>query len=97
MNTHPSNHYCLVRKLAVPHGIDSDQHNLNLTQVTKFGRRIVKTFAYRAKTLRPVVKGTETENPKNGSVVSNSIMEHAAGSTWLAQKTLLRNLRHKRK
>ncbi|KAK4797103.1 hypothetical protein SAY86_029429 [Trapa natans] len=79
-NSYPSNGYYLVRKRAVPYGTYSDHHNINPTQVTKFGRRIVKAVAYRVKTLPSASNESTSDIPKHSSEVSNSPVDHAVGS-----------------
>ncbi|KAK4786518.1 hypothetical protein SAY86_010351 [Trapa natans] len=80
VENYPSSRYYLVRKRAVSYGTYSDQHNINPTQVTKFGRRIVKAVAYRVKSMPSASKDGPSDIPKDSSEVSNSPVEHATGS-----------------
>ncbi|XVF33173.1 hypothetical protein REPUB_Repub17cG0145800 [Reevesia pubescens] len=63
--------YYFLKKRAISHGAYTDQHTMNPSQGSKFGRRIIRTVAYRVKSIPSSTKSS-TEISRNGGEVFNS-------------------------
>lgn len=80
-NLQNSSRYYVVKKRTISHGSYLDQQNTNTSQVTKFGRRIVKTVAYRVKSMPSSSKTTTPENSRSVGLVFSSPLESGQSST----------------
>ncbi|XWS46230.1 hypothetical protein CRYUN_Cryun14cG0046600 [Craigia yunnanensis] len=69
--THQSSRYYLLKKRTISHGAYTDQHTINPSQGSKFGRRIIKTVTYRVKSIPSSTKSS-TDISRNGGEVFNS-------------------------
>ncbi|XVF73032.1 hypothetical protein PTKIN_Ptkin12aG0168900 [Pterospermum kingtungense] len=69
--THQNSRFYLLKKRTISHGAYADQHTMNPSQGSKFGRRIIKTVTYRVKSIPSSTEGS-TEISRNGGEVFNS-------------------------
>ncbi|KAK8482986.1 hypothetical protein V6N11_061872 [Hibiscus sabdariffa] len=74
--SHQNSRYYRLKKRTISHGGHVEQHTINPSQGSKFGRRIIKTVTYRVKST-PSTKSS-TEISRNGGEVFNSPGESAA-------------------
>ncbi|EXB62181.1 hypothetical protein L484_017568 [Morus notabilis] len=79
-NLQSSSRYYVVKKRTISHGSHMDQQNTNTSQVTKFGRRIVKTVTYRVKSMPSSTKTATPETSRNGGLVFVSPVESGQSS-----------------
>ncbi|XVF80234.1 hypothetical protein PTKIN_Ptkin15bG0054500 [Pterospermum kingtungense] len=75
--THQNSRYYLLKKRTISTGDYSDQHTQNPYQGSKFGRRIIKTVAYRVKSIPSSTKSS-SEISRNAGDVFNSSGESAS-------------------
>ncbi|XVE77276.1 hypothetical protein DITRI_Ditri13aG0049300 [Diplodiscus trichospermus] len=73
--THQNSRYSLLKKRTISCGAYTDQHAINPSSGSRFGRRIIKTVTYRVKSIPSSTK-SPTEFSRNGSGVFN----HSGGS-----------------
>ncbi|GMI75932.1 FLOURY ENDOSPERM LIKE 2, REDUCED CHLOROPLAST COVERAGE [Hibiscus trionum] len=74
--SHQNSRYYRLKKRTISHGGHVEQHTINTSPGSKFGRRIIKTVAYRVKST-PSTKSS-TEISRNGGEVFNSPGESAS-------------------
>ncbi|KAE8727547.1 hypothetical protein F3Y22_tig00005459pilonHSYRG00250 [Hibiscus syriacus] len=67
---HQNTRYYRLKKRIISHGGHVEQHTINPTQVSKFGRRINRTVTYRVKSTSSTESSTEIS--RNGGEVFNS-------------------------
>ncbi|OMP08614.1 Tetratricopeptide-like helical [Corchorus olitorius] len=75
--THQNSRYYLLKKRTISHGGYTEQHTVNPSQGSKFGRRIIKAVTYRVKSIPSSTKSS-TEISRNGGEVVNSSGESAS-------------------
>ncbi|OMO64301.1 Tetratricopeptide-like helical [Corchorus capsularis] len=75
--THQNSRYYLLKKRTISHGGYTEQHTMNPSQGSKFGRRIIKAVTYRVKSIPSSTKSS-TEISRNGGEVVNSSGESAS-------------------
>ncbi|KAB2070094.1 hypothetical protein ES319_A08G135900v1 [Gossypium barbadense] len=66
--SHQNNRYYRLKKRTISHGGHVDQHTINPSLGSRFGRRIIKTVTYRVKSTSSSTKRT-TEISRNGGEV----------------------------
>lgn len=67
--------YYFLKKRTTYHGGYADNHTVNITQGTKFGRKVVKTVAYRVKSMPSTSKTVANETSEIGDKLFSSHSE----------------------
>ncbi|KAK7349427.1 hypothetical protein VNO77_06787 [Canavalia gladiata] len=70
--------YYFLKKRTVSHGGYTDNHTVNITQGTKFGRKTVRAVTYRVKSMPSTSKTSSNEMLENGDKLFNSPSESDA-------------------
>ncbi|KAG5021740.1 hypothetical protein JHK85_018082 [Glycine max] len=71
----PSSRYYFLKKRTISHGSYTDDHTVNITQGTKFGRKVVKAVTYRVKSVPSTSKPCVNEKLENGDKLLSSLPE----------------------
>ncbi|KAG5009068.1 hypothetical protein JHK87_017583 [Glycine soja] len=71
----PSSRYYFLKKRTISHGSYTDDHTVNITQGTKFGRKVVKAVTYRVKSVPSTSKPCVNETLENGDKLLSSLPE----------------------
>lgn len=69
--THQNSRFYLLKKRTISHGAYTDQHTMNPSLGSKFGRRTIKTVTYRVKSIPSSTEGS-TDISRSGGEVFNS-------------------------
>ncbi|XP_068495896.1 protein REDUCED CHLOROPLAST COVERAGE 1-like isoform X2 [Phaseolus vulgaris] len=64
--------YYIVKKRTISHGVYADDHSVNISQGTKFGRKVVKAVAYRVKSMSASDKTTVKDSSEIGDKLISS-------------------------
>ncbi|XP_038708988.1 protein TSS-like [Tripterygium wilfordii] len=75
---HQNSRYFLLKKRTITHGRYADYHSANPSQGSKFGRRIVKSVTYRAKSVPSSNKSDTQEASRNDGKVLDSSLESSS-------------------
>lgn len=73
--------YYFLKKRTISHGGHTDNHTMNITQGTKFGRKVVKAVTYRVKSTPPSSKTDAEDTTAVGDKLFNSHLEPDSNST----------------
>jgi len=62
----------ILKKRTISHGVYADDHTVNISQGTKFGRKVVKAVTYRVKSMSASVKTTVKDSSEIGDKLISS-------------------------
>ncbi|MED6161584.1 hypothetical protein PIB30_062196 [Stylosanthes scabra] len=91
-STNQNSRYYFLKKRTISHGVPAENHAINISQGTKFGRKVVKSVAYRVKSTPSASKTStnETESvEKPLSSHSDSGTNSSANDANLAKNSLV--------
>ncbi|TKY72042.1 TSS protein [Spatholobus suberectus] len=74
-SANPNSRYYFLKKRTISHGGYTDDHTVNITQGTKFGRKVVKAVTYRVKSVPSTSKTCANEMLENGDKLFSSLSE----------------------
>ncbi|KAK7389810.1 hypothetical protein VNO78_25104 [Psophocarpus tetragonolobus] len=74
-NANPNSRYYFLKKRTISHGVYTNDHTVNATQGTKFGRKVVKALTYRVKSMPSTSKTCANETLENGDKLFSSLTE----------------------
>ncbi|CAJ1961296.1 unnamed protein product [Sphenostylis stenocarpa] len=72
--------YYIFKKRTISHGVYADDNTVNMSQVTKFGRKVVKAVTYRVKSMSASEKITVRDPSEIGDRLINSYSQHGSVS-----------------
>ncbi|KAK1326390.1 hypothetical protein QJS10_CPA01g01920 [Acorus calamus] len=79
-NYYSDSHYFLVRKRVTAPGNSAEQNPIKIPPSNRFGRKIIKSVAYRIKSMPSSSSSTLVDRSKNGGEFSNFSLEFQATS-----------------
>ncbi|RDY14370.1 Protein TSS [Mucuna pruriens] len=74
-SANPNSRYYFLKKRTISHGGYADDHTVNITQGTKFGRKVAKAVTYRVKSVPSTSKTCANETLENGDKLFSSLSE----------------------
>ncbi|KAL1347108.1 hypothetical protein HN51_020621 [Arachis hypogaea] len=76
-STNQNSRYYFLKKRTISHGVHAENHAVNISQGTKFGRKVVKSVAYRVKST-PAASKTSTNETE---IVDKPLSSHSDSGT----------------
>ncbi|XP_027932639.1 protein TSS-like isoform X2 [Vigna unguiculata] len=88
MSSEQNSGYYILKKRTISHGVYADDHTVNISQGTKFGRKVVKAVTYRVKSMSASDKTTVKDSSEIGDKLISSCSQMGSLSSPNGNSTL---------